>query len=261
MISMATGGNGTPTRSSVTPMRPPSRSISRLSAAHASMQPPAMAWPLIAATTGAGWEKTVASIVLSAGRNLRTYVLPPSTRRLRSTPAENMCPVPVSTTARALDSAAKRSVSAWQNSMLMALALPLAKRSSTTPSRPVTSITSPAPVMHESSTCGLPGASRRTRKTLGVNDRDREHHERHGLMQQRERERGLMEECGDPERCLEGGDRRQREGSRKHGPSPQRTRDVHGVQQHNELQHIGAHAMVELHCERVLEKIAPERRV
>jgi hypothetical protein len=24
------------------------------------MQPPAMAWPLIAATTGAGWEKTVA---------------------------------------------------------------------------------------------------------------------------------------------------------------------------------------------------------
>jgi hypothetical protein len=52
-------------------MRPPSRAISRLSAAHASTQPPAMAWPLIAATTGAGWEKTAANMVLSAGKNLR----------------------------------------------------------------------------------------------------------------------------------------------------------------------------------------------
>ena len=38
---MATGGNATPTRSSVTPMRPASRAISRLSAAQASTQPPA----------------------------------------------------------------------------------------------------------------------------------------------------------------------------------------------------------------------------
>ncbi len=71
MISMAAAGNGTPTSSSVTPIRPASRTISRLSAAHASTQPPAMACPLIAATTGFGCENTVASMVLSAGRNLR----------------------------------------------------------------------------------------------------------------------------------------------------------------------------------------------
>src|SRR5207249_1311699 len=40
MISMAAGGNGTPTRSSVTPMRLPLPAITRLSAAHASTHPP-----------------------------------------------------------------------------------------------------------------------------------------------------------------------------------------------------------------------------
>ncbi len=94
-----------------------------------------------------------------------------------------------------------------------------------------------------------------------MNDRDGEHRERHGLMQQRERKRGLMEERRDPDRRLEGDDRCQRERSRKHSPSPQRTRDVDGVQQHKELQRVGHHAMVELHRERVLEEIAPERRV
>jgi hypothetical protein len=71
MISMAAAGNGTPTRSSVTPIRPASRAMMRLSAAQASTQPPATAWPLIAATTGLGWEKTVASMVPRAGRNSR----------------------------------------------------------------------------------------------------------------------------------------------------------------------------------------------
>src|SRR5262245_66565812 len=102
MISMATGGNATPTRSSVTPMRPASRAISRLSAAQASTQPPAMAWPLIAATTGLGCENTAANIALSAGRNSRMYGAPPSSSRLRSTPAEKMCPLPVTTTAGGL---------------------------------------------------------------------------------------------------------------------------------------------------------------
>ncbi len=54
MISNAMAGNGTPTRSSVTPMRPLSVAISRRSAAQASTQPPAIAWPLSAATTGFG---------------------------------------------------------------------------------------------------------------------------------------------------------------------------------------------------------------
>src|SRR6266446_1575096 len=56
-----------------------------------------------------------------------------------------MAPVPVRTTARAEDTAAKRAVSASQKSRLMALALPSARRSSATPSRSLTSITSPAP--------------------------------------------------------------------------------------------------------------------
>ena len=53
------------------PDPPASRAMMRLSAAQASTQPPATAWPLIAATTGLGWEKTVASMVPRAGRNSR----------------------------------------------------------------------------------------------------------------------------------------------------------------------------------------------
>ena len=51
-ISTAAGGNGTPTLSSARPIVP--RDISRRSHAAASTQPPAIAWPLIAATTGPG---------------------------------------------------------------------------------------------------------------------------------------------------------------------------------------------------------------
>ena len=44
-----------------------------------------------------------------------------------------------------------------------------------------------------------------------MHDRDREHHERHGLMQQRERERRLVQQRGDAERGLQGDGRGQRE--------------------------------------------------
>jgi hypothetical protein len=60
-------GNGTPTSSSVSPIVP--ADISRTSQAAASTQPPAMACPLIAATTGRGWSNTASSASLSAGRN------------------------------------------------------------------------------------------------------------------------------------------------------------------------------------------------
>ena len=46
---------------------------------------------------------------------------------------------------------------------------------------------------------------------LRMHDRDREHHERHGLMQQRERERRLVQQGGDAEHGLQGDGRGQRE--------------------------------------------------
>ena len=48
-----------PTVSSVTPMRKSPRAAIRLSAQHSSTQPPAIAWPLTAATTGFGKKNTV----------------------------------------------------------------------------------------------------------------------------------------------------------------------------------------------------------
>src|SRR5262249_2486068 len=101
--------------------------------------------PLIAATTGAGWGKKAVDMVLSAGRKLPVYGAPPSSRRTRSTPAENVRPVAGITTARAGGISAKRAVNASQNSMLMALTLPCARRSTATPPCSVTSITLRAP--------------------------------------------------------------------------------------------------------------------
>jgi hypothetical protein len=51
-ISSATTGKGTPTTSSLRPIVPPD--MNRTSEAIANTQPPAMACPLMAATTGAG---------------------------------------------------------------------------------------------------------------------------------------------------------------------------------------------------------------
>src|ERR1700753_2761907 len=53
-ISRAATGDGAPTASSVRPIVPPD--ISRTSAHMANTHPPAIACPLIAATTGAGWS-------------------------------------------------------------------------------------------------------------------------------------------------------------------------------------------------------------
>jgi len=65
MISKASAGNGTPTSISVTPMRPPSFAMMRRSAQQASTQPPAMAWPLIAAPNS---ERTDPSMSVTASR-------------------------------------------------------------------------------------------------------------------------------------------------------------------------------------------------
>ena len=43
-------------------------------------------------------------------------------------------------------------------------------------------------------------------------------------------------------------------------PSPQRARDVGGVQQREQPHRIGHHAVIELHRQRVLEHVAPRRR-
>ena len=80
---------------------------------------------------------------------------------------------------------------------------------------------------------------------------------RHGLVQQRQRERRLVDERHDAERRLKDDGRRQRERRRERGPSPQRARDVGGVQHREERQRVSRHAVIELHRERILEKIAP----
>src|SRR5581483_3188853 len=145
MISSGTVGNGTPTRSSGMPMRPLPRAITRWSAAAARMQPPAIAWPFTAATTGFGQTNTSRSAAPSAGRNWRTYASPCSTTRTRSTPAEKIDPVPVITSAASGDvsnSAIVREI-ARDSSVSKAFALPCASVAMRMALRRATSIMSP----------------------------------------------------------------------------------------------------------------------
>ena len=100
-----------------------------------------------------------------------------------------------------------------------------------------------------------------THEPLRVHERDGEDHHRHRLMQQRQCERRLVEERRNPERRLKGDGGRQRERGRQRAPSPQRARDVDGVQQRGGFQRVGHHAVIELHRERVLEQVAPERGI
>ena len=60
------------------------RAISRRSAAAARMQPPAIAWPLTAATTGLSSEKRVSNDALIAGRNARTLSISRTRRAMSS---------------------------------------------------------------------------------------------------------------------------------------------------------------------------------
>src|SRR6516162_3432149 len=66
MISIAIEENGTPTSSSVTPIRPPSCAMRRRSAAQASTHPPPIACAFIAATTGFGQVAPADHHVLAA---------------------------------------------------------------------------------------------------------------------------------------------------------------------------------------------------
>jgi len=95
-------------------MRPPSRAIRRASPVHAITQPPAMAWPLTAVTSGLANVNSRWNILFTDGRKTRTYRAPPSTMRGRSTPAENIRPVPVKTSA-AVDGARSHSSSCAVN--------------------------------------------------------------------------------------------------------------------------------------------------
>ena len=74
--------------------------ISTTSAQAASTQPPAIACPFTAATSGTGSVNAVRNMSVSAGSSRRGYSAPPPTTLRRSTPAENARPAPVSTTAR-----------------------------------------------------------------------------------------------------------------------------------------------------------------
>ena len=74
--SSATRGNGTPTLSSGTPMRPLPSAMNTVSAHAASTQPPAMACPFTAATIGFGSSNAALNISDSAGRKRATYGSP-----------------------------------------------------------------------------------------------------------------------------------------------------------------------------------------
>jgi hypothetical protein len=80
----------------------------------------------MAATTGLGQKNTALKDRFNAGRNLRTYFGPTELKRIRSTPAENIPPWPVITTARAADSEiCSKHFASWSlSSMSSALALP-----------------------------------------------------------------------------------------------------------------------------------------
>src|SRR5471032_1521784 len=108
------------------------------------MQPPAIACPLTAATIGFGHANSDSNAAFITGRNARTYGAPPATSRGRSTPAENIFPCPVITSAPADDCryAATCACSASQNSRSMALALPCVIWSTATRPRCVRSNTS-----------------------------------------------------------------------------------------------------------------------
>ena len=69
---MAIRGNGTPTRSSGTPIRPLPSAITVWSAQAASTQPPAIACPFNAATIGLPSSNAARNMSVSAGRKRST---------------------------------------------------------------------------------------------------------------------------------------------------------------------------------------------
>ena len=69
---------------------------------------------------------------------------------------------------------------------------------------------------------GLADARCTPLEALGVHDGNGKHHDRHGLVQQRQRERRLVDEGRDPERGLQDDGRRQREYGTTLRPSHQK---------------------------------------
>ena len=79
-------------------------------------------------------------------------------------------------------------------------------------------------------------------------------------MQQSKRQRDHQQQHSDAKRHLQrdGGEQKESAGAR--GSCFHRARGVERMQQRNDKDHVGEHPMVELHRQRILEKISPERR-
>ncbi len=186
-----------PTSSSVTPIRPASRPIRRRSAAQASTQPPAMAWPLIAATTGFGCEKTVASSELSSGKNaadigaaaLEQAHEVDAGRKDASGSREDDC-----ARGRQSDLLEPRcELAAELDAHGVCLAVGHAQMADLIPAGRFRSrCLLPAPGRRARAyllACGEATAAGRAREALRVHDCNREDHDRHRLMHQRQRQR------------------------------------------------------------------------
>ena len=94
---------------------------------------------------------------------------------------------------------------------------------------------------------------------LGVDDGDRQHDDAHDLVQQRQRQRRLMEQRHDADAGLQGDGAGQRQRAVEDRPAPPRADDIDEMKRRRDPERIGHHAVIELHRERVLEQIAPRR--
>ena len=93
-----------------------------------------------------------------------------------------------------------------------------------------------------------------------MDHREREHHDRHGLMQERQRDRRLQQQRHDPDaacRVMAPASASAPLGAKPVGKS---RIDIERVHDRSDKKNVGDGAMIELHHQIVLEKISPQRR-
>src|SRR4051794_24432909 len=169
-----------------------------------------------------------------------------------------MAPCPVSTTARegARLSLTNAVVTAAQNSVSMALALPWSSLTIAMPSRSLISIMSGS---CRGQRFGIGETVMTRHELLGVNHRQHENKDRAGLMHQREPDRHLMHQRQNAERGLNGDQQSQRKRARHGRPTAQASDHNDPMEQTEPPKRIRPHPGPELPRQRVLEDIPPQR--
>ncbi len=90
---------------------------------------------------------------------------------------------------------------------------------------------------------------------------DRQDQHRHGLMQQRKRQRHAPQQRRDAERHLQRDSGEQRDRPQPRRSFPHRAHDIERMQKRGDKDRVSEHAVIELHRQNILEEIAPERRL